>query len=68
MIYGVNYAVLSQILISGYFRFFSVVFFSFEEVVAFTSMVFDLASTLFTPKTPKVFSGCKHSISTVVSR
>ena len=42
-----------------------------EEGFPFTSIVLDLAATLFTPETPKVFCGLKHfthlSIGIVVS-
>ena len=55
-------------------RFFPELFFMSEEVVTSygTSNVLDLAATLFTPKTLKVFCGLKHfthaSIGIVVSR
>ena len=51
---------------------FSVVFYIWRSSPPVTSIVLDLAATLFTPKTPKVFCGLKQfihlSFRTVVSR
>ena len=50
----------------------SVVYIHLKEWSPFTSVVLDLAATLLTPETPKVFCGLKHfthpSIVTVLSR
>ena len=54
------------------FYVFFCCFFTFEELSPFTSVVLDLAETMFTPETPEVFCGIKHlthpSIGIVVSR
>ena len=43
-----------------HFLLLSFVFIRFKNWSPFTSVVVDLAATLFTPETPKVFSGLKH--------
>ena len=44
----------------GMLCFLSVVFFMSEDSSLISSIVLDLAATLFTPETPKVFSALKH--------
>ena len=55
----------------GILCYFSVVFLHFKESPV-TSIVLDLAATLFSPESPEVFWGLKHStylsVSIVVNR
>ena len=44
----------------GILNFLSDAFLSSKNRSPFTSIVFDLAATLFTPESPKVFCGLKH--------